>query len=110
MGKPNSRGVSRTRRLTKAAAAKYRKIRQRVMAEIPPAQPAPLKVAMAKLRAMRQAKGVSRSELAARTDITRGNLARLESQKNATLQTLQRYAEGLECQLALPPQDATTSS
>ena len=53
------------------------------------------------LRAMREAKGVSLSELAARTGMTRGNLARLESQKNATLRTLRRYAAGLDCELEI---------
>ena len=50
---------------------------------------------------MREAKGISLSQLAARTGMTRGNLARLESQKNATLRTLQRYAEGLDCELEI---------
>ena len=50
---------------------------------------------------MREAKGISLSALAARTGITRGNLARLESQKNATLRTLQRYADGLDCELEI---------
>lgn len=101
MENKNHRGVSRGRRLTKAEAAKYRKIRQQVEAEIPPLRPAPIKVAIAKLRALRQAKGVSLSELAARTGILRGTLERVESQKSATLKTLQRYAEGLDCQLEI---------
>lgn len=33
--------------------------------------------------------------------MTRGNIARLESQKNATLRTFQRYAEGLDCHLEI---------
>jgi transcriptional regulator with XRE-family HTH domain len=44
---------------------------------------------------------VSLAELAARTGMTRGNIARLESQKNATLRTLERYAEGLDCSLEM---------
>ena len=99
MAKKKYQGTTRSRRLNKSEAAKYRKVRDSVQKELPPAQPDPAKVAIAKLRAMRQAKGVSLSELAARTGITRGNLARLESQKNATLRTLQRYAEGLDCEL-----------
>jgi hypothetical protein len=55
MEKSNHRGVSRARRLTKAEAAKYRKIRQQVEAEVPPLKPQPIKVAIAKLRAMREA-------------------------------------------------------
>lgn len=95
------RGVARGRRLTKSEAARYRKIRQQVAKEIPPVKASPVKVAIAKLRAMREAKGVSLSQLADRTGMTRGNLARLESQKNATLRTLQRYAEGLNCELKI---------
>ena len=101
MARKTYRGATRSRRLTKPEAAKYRKIREQVVEEIPPAKASPEKVAIAKLRAMRQAKGISLSELAARTGMTRGNLARLESQKNATLRTLQRYADGLGCQLQI---------
>jgi len=101
MEKKNHRGVSRTRRLTKAEAAKYRKIRRQVESEITPLKPAPMKVAVAKLRAMRHAKGVSLSELSARTGILRSTLERIEAQKSATLNTLQRYAEGLDCQLEI---------
>ena len=101
MAKRKYQGTTRSRRLTNSEAAKYHKIRAGVENELPPAKPAPVKVAIAKLRATRQAKGVSLSELAARTGMTRGNLARLESQKNATLRTLQRYAEGLDCQLEI---------
>jgi len=101
MARKKYQGTTRSRSLTKGEAAKYRKIREQVEKEIPAAQSTPEKVAIAKLRAMRQAKGVSLSELAARTGMTRGNLARLESQKNATLRTLQRYADGLDCQLEI---------
>ena len=101
MPKRTYRGVSRGRRLTAAEAAKYRQIREQVAQELPPARPSPEKVAIAKLRAMREAKGMTLSALAARTGITRGNLARLESQRNATLRTLQRYADGLNCELEI---------
>ena len=101
MEKRTHRGTTRSRRLTKAEAAKYRAIRAQVTAEIPPAKSSPEKIAIAKLRAMREAKGVSLAELAARTGMTRGNLARLESQKNATLRTLRRYAKGLDCDLEI---------
>jgi DNA-binding Xre family transcriptional regulator len=101
MSKQQLRSVSRGRRLTKAEAAKYRKIRRLVEAEFPPAKPDAMKVAIAKLRAMREAKGLSLADLAARTGMTRGNIARLESQKNATLRTLERYAEGLGCVLEI---------
>jgi DNA-binding Xre family transcriptional regulator len=101
MAKKRYRGLTRSRRLTNSEAAKYRRIREQVVEEIPPAKASPERIAIAKLRAMRQAKGVSLSELAARTGMTRGNLARLESQKNATLRTLERYADGLGCRLEI---------
>lgn len=87
--------------MTKLEAARYRKIRQQVAEEIPPAPSSPEKIAIAKLRAMREAKGISLSQLAESTGMTRGNLARLESQKNATLRTLRRYAQGLGCELEI---------
>jgi DNA-binding Xre family transcriptional regulator len=101
MEKTNYRGVSRVRRLTTSEAAKYRRIRKQVEKELPPSRPAPAKFAIAKLRALRQARGMSLSELAARAGMTRGNPARLESQKSATLRTLERYATGLDCQLEI---------
>jgi DNA-binding Xre family transcriptional regulator len=101
MAKNAYRSISRGRRLTKAEAAKYRKIRRQVEEELPPAKPDPMKVAIAKLRAMREAKGITLAELAARTGMTRGNIARLESQKNTTLRTLERYAAGLGCTLEI---------
>ena len=101
MAKKTYRGVTRSRSLTKSEAAKYREIREQVAEEIPPAKSSPEKIAIAKLRAMREAKGISLSELAARTGMSRGNLARLESQKNATLRTLRRYAKGLDCELEI---------
>jgi DNA-binding Xre family transcriptional regulator len=101
MAKKEYRSVSRGRRLTKAEAAKYRKIREQVEEEFPPAKPDAMKVAVAKLRAMREAKGVTLAELATRTGMTRGNIARLETQKNATLRTLERYAAGLGCLLEI---------
>lgn len=101
MAKNVYQGTTRSRRVTGAESATYREIREQVMQEIPPTKPTAEKVAIAKLRAMRQAKGISLSELAARIGMTRGNLARLESQKNATLRTLQRYADGLDCELQI---------
>jgi DNA-binding Xre family transcriptional regulator len=95
------RGISRSRKLTKAEAARYLKIRQQVADEIPPAKASLVNVALAKLRAMREAKGMSLEELASRMGMTPGNLTRLESRKNATLRTLERYAAGLDCELEI---------
>jgi len=101
MAKKQYQGRTRSRRLTRREAERYGRLRDEVEQEIPPAEASPEKVAIAKLRAKREAKGISLAQLAARTGMTRGNLARLESQKNATLRTLQRYAEGLDCQLEI---------
>ena len=101
MSKNTYRSVSRGRRLTQTEAAKYRRIREQVEQEFPPAKPNPVKVAIAKLRAMREAQGLTLAELAARTGMTRGNVARLETQKNATLRTLDRYARALGCELEI---------
>jgi len=94
-------GTTRSGRLAKSEAAKYRKLRQAIEQALRPAKPSPEKVAIAKQRAMRQAKGIRLSELAERSGMTRGNLVRLESEKNATLRTLQRYADRLGCQLEI---------
>jgi DNA-binding Xre family transcriptional regulator len=101
VAKNNYRNIFRGRRLTQTEAAKYRQIRSRVEEEFPPAKSDPVKVAIAKLRAMREAQGVTLAELATRTGMTRGNVARLESQKNATLRTLNRYARALGCELEI---------
>lgn len=101
MAKNEYRAVSRGRQLTKTEAAKYRRIRRQVETEMPPAKPDAMKVAIAKLRAMREASGISLAEMASRTGMTRGNIARLETQKNATLRTLERYATALGCKLEI---------
>lgn len=101
MAKKVFRGATRGRRLTEAEAANYRQVRQQIEQEIPPAKPDPMKVVIAKLRALREASGLSLADVAERTGMTRGNLARLESQKNATLRTLERYANGLGCVLEI---------
>jgi len=101
MAKNTYRNASRGRPLTQAEAAKYKRIRQQVEQELPPAKADPVKVAIAKLRAMREAQGVTLAELAERTGMTRGNVSRLESQKNATLRTLERYARALGCELEI---------
>jgi DNA-binding Xre family transcriptional regulator len=101
MAKATYRGVSRGRRLTKSEATKYERLRKLAEKDNPSTAPDAMKVAIAKLRALREARGVSLAELAARTGMTRGNIARLESQKNATLRTLERYARGLDCELEI---------
>ena len=106
MAKKTYHSVSRGRKLTKAEVAKYRALRATIEDEMPPAQPNAMKVAIAKLRAMREAKGISLAEMPKRTGMTRGNIARLELQKNATLHTLERYAAALGCTLEIEFQSA----
>ena len=77
MGRKVYRSVSPGRRLSKEEAAKYRMLCNQIEQEIPPAQPDAVKVVIAKLRAMREAKGVTLAALASRTGMTRGNIARL---------------------------------
>jgi DNA-binding Xre family transcriptional regulator len=101
VAKKTYQGVSRGRRLTSAEAKKYRCIREQVEQELPPARADAMSVAIAQLRAIREARGMSLSNLAERTGMTRGNIARLETQKNATLRTLERYAAGLGCVLEI---------
>ena len=101
MAKKTYQSVTRNRKITPSGASKFRKLRKQIERDIPPAKPDAMRVAIAKLRALRDAQGVTLAELSQRTGMTRGNIARLESQKNATLKTLQRYAEGLGCALEI---------
>lgn len=101
MAKETYRSTTRNRKLTTTEALRVQKLRKRVEKEILPAKPDPMKVTIAKLRALREAKGISLGQLSELTGMTRGNIARLESQKNATLKTLERYASGLGCGLEI---------
>ena len=101
MAKKTYQSVTRDRKLTPAESARLKSLRKKVEKEIPPAKADPMKVTIAKLRALREAKGISLGQLSELTGITRGNIARLESQKNATLKTLERYASGLGCELEI---------
>ncbi|MDZ4657752.1 MAG: helix-turn-helix transcriptional regulator [Bythopirellula sp.] len=101
MAKKTYQSVTRNRKLTNAETTRLKELRKRVEKEILPAKPDPMRVTIAKLRALREAKGISLGQLSELTGMTRGNIARLESQKNATLKTLERYASGLGCNLEI---------
>ncbi len=58
MAKYQYRSVSRGRRLTPAEVAKYDKIRRQVEKEFPPAKSDPIKVAICKLRLLRESQGL----------------------------------------------------
>jgi DNA-binding Xre family transcriptional regulator len=101
MNKKTYRSTIRDRKLTSAEATQLRSLRKKIEQQFSPAKPDPMKVTIAKLRALREAKGISLGQLSKLTGMTRGNIARLESQKNATLKTLERYASGLGCELEI---------
>ncbi len=101
MAKKTYHSVTRNCKLTAEEATRLRELRKKIEQKIPPAKPDPMKVTIAKLRALREAKGISLGQLSDLTGMTRGNIARLESQKNATLKTLERYASGLGCGLEI---------
>lgn len=101
MAKKSYRSVTRNRKISADEVVRLNELRKKIERDIRPAKADPMKVTIAKLRALREAQGVSLSQLAESTGMTRGNIARLESQKNATLKTLERYAAGLGCQLEI---------
>ncbi|MBC8872853.1 MAG: helix-turn-helix transcriptional regulator [Planctomycetes bacterium] len=57
---------------------------------------------LAKLRSQRELKGFSLADVAKRTGMARSNLCRLEQNgDNVKLDTLQRYATALDCELVV---------
>jgi DNA-binding Xre family transcriptional regulator len=62
----------------------------------------PTRVILAKLRSRRELMGFSLADVAKQTGMTRSNLSRLEQNgENAKLETLQRYAAVLGCELVV---------
>jgi len=105
------RSVSRGRKLTPQEAAEYRKVREQVMEELPPAVADIVQQTVAQLRAERERRGFSLADMAERTGMTRENICRLENEKrNVTLRTLQRYARGLGCEIVIGLQPAKSKS
>ena len=67
-------------------------------------------VILAKLRSQRELKGLSLADVAKRTGMARSNLCRLEQNgENAKLETLQRYAAALDCELVVDVREYKTS-
>ena len=98
----NGRDISRGRKLTAEEAARYRKVRQTVMEEIPPAKTNVVREAIGKLRQLREERGLSLADLEEQTGMTRANLCRLENEgHNVQLRTLERYARALGCRLEI---------
>ncbi len=102
MAKKTYRSVSRGRKLTAEEADRYRRIREEIAEEFPPAESNVVKETVAKLRDLREAHGLSLAEMEERTGMTRANLCRLEKEStNITLRTLERYAKALDCEVVV---------
>jgi transcriptional regulator with XRE-family HTH domain len=62
-----------------------------------------------KLRSLRELKGLSLAEVAKRAGMARSNLCRLEQNgNNVKLETLQRYAAALDCELVVEVRESRT--
>ena len=108
--------IIRNRRLTPEEAATYRDVRKQIEAELPDliarhhARTFALKNVeglLAELKAMREAQGLSLTDVMERTGMDRSAISRLESgqRPNPTIDTLIRYAEalGTHVQVTLAP-------
>jgi len=105
------RDLSRGRHLTVEEAANYKKVRQQVMEEIPPATTNVVRETIGKLRLLREEQGLSLTDMEEQTGMTRANLCRLENEgRNVQLRTVERYARALGCRIEvqLVPVKATT--
>ena len=98
--------ITRGRRLTPEEAAKYKAIREQVAEELPDliarhhermAIVDQLQELVKQLKAAREAKGLSLSDLTERTGMDRSALSKLETgqRSNPTIGTLIRYAEAV---------------
>lgn len=98
--------MTRSRRLTPAQTRKYGAIRQRVGAELPDlirrhaeriTARDHLHQLLARLKAAREAKGLSLADLTQLTGMDRSALSKLETGRraNPTVDTLMRYAEAV---------------
>lgn len=109
--------ITRNRRLTPEEAAKYKEIREQVADELPDlisrhherlATLDQLGELLAQLKAAREAKGLSLSELTERTGMDASALSKLETgqRANPTVETLVRYAEAVGKRLVVSLTDA----
>lgn len=97
-----SRDLSRGRKLTVEEAANYKKLRQQIMEEIPPAKTNVVREAIGRLRQLREEQGLSLTDMEEQTGMTRANLCRLENEGcNVQLRTLERYARALGCRIEI---------
>jgi DNA-binding Xre family transcriptional regulator len=67
------------------------------------------RVILAKLRSQRELKGLSLADVAKRAGMARSNLCRLEQNgDNVKLETLQRYATAIDCELVVDVRESPT--
>ena len=104
--------IIRDRRLTPEQAAKYKAIREKVAAELPDliarhhkrlAAADQLQELLKQLKAAREEKGLSLSDVTELTGMDRSALSKLETgqRPNPTIETLVRYAEAVGKQLVV---------
>ena len=98
---------------TAEQAAKYRQIREMIAAEIPEikrevkalrqGRRAKIQEAVAILKAERQFRGLSLTEISERTGISKSAISKLENNDDAnpTINTLSKYADALEMVLSV---------
>ena len=109
--------ITRNRKLTSGEAAKYKTIRDQVAAELPDlivrhqervASLDQLQELLMRLKAAREAKGLSLSDLTELTGMDRSALSKLETgqRANPTVETLVRYAEAVGKRLVVSLADA----
>jgi DNA-binding XRE family transcriptional regulator len=109
--------IVRNRRLTPREAAKYREIRAEVAAELPEliarhhdrlAAFDQLAELLKQLKAAREERGLSLSDLTELTGMDRSALSKLETgqRPNPTLETLVRYAEAVGKRIVVSLSDA----
>lgn len=98
--------ITQNRRLTAEESAKYRRARQGISEELPElvrrhqeraAALDDVQVLVRQLKAAREAKGLSLSDMTQRTGMDRSALSKLETgqRPNPTVETLVRYAEAV---------------
>lgn len=106
--------ILRNRRLTPEEAAKYKAVREQVAQELPDliarhqARLEQLQELLQQLKAAREAKGLSLSDLTKLTGMDSSALSKLETgqRPNPTLETLERYAEAVGKRLVVTLTDA----
>jgi DNA-binding Xre family transcriptional regulator len=101
------------RRSTSAEKRRHNRIREKTDKEFASRRKpvSATRVILAKLRSQRELKGLSLAEVAKRAGMARSNLCRLEKNgENVKLETLQRYASALDCDLVVEIRESRTKT